>query len=623
MGAFIAELRRRNVIRVAGVYAVIGWLLVQVVVSIETPLQLPTWTDTLIIVLLAVGFPVALILAWAFELTPEGVKLTPDAVASEGMPPRTATRFDYAILAGILLIAVIAIADWLTPGTPPAKVPAAAATGESGPLPGPVEASNGDGAAAATPPDASIAVLPFADMSPEGDQEYFSDGMAEEILNVLARIDGLKVASRTSSFQFRTTAAGIPVIARELGVRHVLEGSVRRSGDAIRVTAQLIDAGTDKHLWSETFNATLTAENVFAIQDEIANAIVTALHERLGGAIVAAAPASPVRTTDVEAYGLFLKARALFQSRRNLGEADRLLEEALAIDPDFADALAIRAAIYQFGGEYGATLGDERAARKAGRAFAEKALAINPDSSLAHAITGLSHFYDRQEGFGKESYAKIFAAYDRALKLDPGNTNALNWQGITYSYTGDNEKAAAIHRHCIDLDPALAACRSNLAVELLSLGRRNEASAAVDAAVDAGAFAVGPGQMLLLAELKRRDAFLLLSLNIPALKGFRRFNALYEALSEPAGDDRAMAAALRTLFAENKASIRAHAVLNALGDYSQPPLIVVHWIPSMKGYRQSAEFRKHMRASGMVDYWREKGFPPGCKAVGADDFACE
>jgi TolB-like protein len=460
-------------------------------------------------------------------------------------------------------------------------------------------------------------------MSPGRDQDYFSDGIAEEILNVLARVDGLKVASRTSSFQFRKSERGVPAIASELGVRHVLEGSVRKSGDAIRVTAQLIDAKADAHLWSETFDRTLTAENVFAIQDEIASAIVGALHERIGGVIAAAVPASSVRTSDVEAYELFLKARALFQSRRNLGEADEFLKEALAIDPKFADALAIRAAIHQFGGEYGARFADERGERAKGREFAAEALKIAPDNSLALAITALSLLYDRIEGYGTEDYAKIFAAFDRALEIEPKNANALNWLGIAHNYLGENEKAAQVHRRCIDVDPALAACRSNLVMELLSQGKRDEAEAALDAAIDTGAFAVGPGQMLLFADMKRRDAFLLLSLNVPALRGFHKFNALYDALADPAGDDRALAAELKALIAENDGSLRVNSLLNALGDYSTPTLITVQWLGALTGYRRSPEFKAHMRASGAYDYWRRYGFPAQCKPKGKDDFGCE
>jgi len=635
---YFEELKRRNVFRVAGVYAVAAWLLVQVVVAVEAPLSLPAWTDTLVIVLFGVGLPIALILAWAFEMTPEGMKLTANVAEGTSIAPKTGRKLDYAILGGVALVAAMFIYDRLTPEpfeTAAARPPQGE---EANPL-HPEERAAGprhegqpeEGAQAPVTkdaPDASIAVLPFADLSPGKDQEYFSDGMAEEILNVLAKVDGLTVAARTSSFAFKgQETLGIPAIANELNVRHVLEGSVRKSGDTIRITAQLIDSARDAHLWSETFDRKLTAENIFALQDEIAGAIVGALRDKLKLTVGDTAP-TQVKTGNVDAYELYLKARALFQARRNLNEADILLQNAIGIDPKFADALAIRAAIYQFGGEYGADLGDERAARATGRAFAEQALALNPDSSLALGITALGNFYDRLEGYGSVNYAEIFAGYDRALELDPTNANALNWQGVTYNYVGDYERAAAIHRRCVEIDPALAACASNQAVELASLGRLDEASAVIDAAIDGGAFAVGPAQMLLLAELKRRDAFLLLSLNLPALKGFRKFDALYEALSQPGGDDRALAAQLSALFAENKASRRVYTLLNALGDYSQTTLIVADGLDVMAGYRRSPEFKAHARASGVDVYWRAHGFPPRCKPIpakngGKDDFECQ
>lgn len=614
-----AELRRRNVFRVAGVYAVIGWLLAQAAVLVEGPLSLPAWFDTFILIVLLIGFPIAMIFAWAFEMTPDGMKLTANVPEGESIAQKTGRKLDYAILAGVALVAAIFIADRVMPEKAAPQIAAAGdVIGASADLP--------DATKVSPPPAASIAVLPFADLSPGKDQEYFSDGMSEEILNVLAKADGLTVASRTSSFQFKSRDIGIPEIAKELNVRHILEGSVRKAGAAIRITAQLIDAQTDAHIWSDTFDRPLTAENIFAIQDEIAGAIVDALRERLDANLGEAAPA-PVRTGDVDAYELYLKGRALFQSRRSLNEADILLEQAVKIDPRFADALAIRAAIYQFGGEYGANFGDAQEARTTGRNFAKAALAADSSNSLALSVSALTDLYDHIEGFGAEPYENIFANFNNALAADPNNSNALNWLGITHGFVGDNESAVAAHQRCIAVDPALAACRSNLALELLSLGRTDEANAVVDAAVDIGALAIGPGQMLLLAGLKRRDAFLFVSINVPALHGWRKFNALYDALGDPR-PDRELAAELKALLVANNASPRVFLLLNALGDYEEPPLIVANWFPAMQGYRRSPEFKQHMTASGLPDYWRRHGFPPQCKPVpgkngGKTDFECE
>ena len=536
-------------------------------------------------------------------------------------------KVDYAILAGVALVAVLFIVERVMP--PPAIAARSAddgsgaatdATGANSPA---RDRSNAVATPTGPPPAASIAVLPFADLSAEKDQQYFSDGIAEEILNVLARIDGLKVASRTSAFQFRSTATGIPAIAGELGVRHVLEGSVRKSGSRVRITAQLIDASTDARLWSETFDRTLTAEDLFAIQDEIAAATVAALKTKLGGALAESAPAAPVRTTKVEAYDLFLEARALFQARRDLAAADELLARAIEIDPKFADALAIRAAIHQFGGEYGAPFSDLRVARATGRALAQKALAIDDANTLAIAVLALSHIFDHMEGISEEPFEKIFGNFKRALELDPADSNALNWLGVAYIFVGSHEKAVEMFTRCVEADPALAACRSNLATAQLSLGRPQAANAVVDAAVDAGVISLNPVMLCALADLRRREAFLFLAVNAPTLRGWRKFGALYDAINHPGVDHRALAAELEVFLDETEASMRAYALLNAIGDYGRPLLGTQHWTPAMRGYRRSPEFKAHSTASGLPDYWRKHGFPPQCRAVGSDDFKCE
>ncbi len=616
MNGLFSELRRRNVVRVAGVYAVVGWLVAQAAALLESSLGLPGWFDGAIVAALLLGFPVALVLAWAFEVTPEGVKLTASLPEGAGSTPSKPNRVDIAVLAGVALIAALFTADRLTPEKPAADRSASAAAV-------PLDGAAAPAAAPAPITAASIAVLPFADMSSGGDQEYFSDGMAEEILNSLARVKGLKVASRTSSFQYRGAAQSVPTIASTLGVRHILEGSVRKAGETIRVTAQLIDAETDAHLWSETFDRRLSAENIFAIQSEIAASILAALKPRIGLDIAQDTPSTSVRTSAVEAYELFLKARALYQSRRDLGEADHLLEQALAIDPNFADALAIRAGIHQFGGEYGARFGDEREARARGKRFADEALEIDPNNASALAIRALSRLYDRIADTESGGYPEIFADFERALAIDPANANALNWVGIAHAFLGEHEKAADVHRRCIEADPALAACRTNLVMELMALGRLGEAEAVLDAALAASAFASGPGQLILLASFRRRDAFLALAPSLPALRGFRALDRLYSGLADPDGDRSALAAEIRAVFAQNEATVRAGVILIALGDYSVRPVITTQWGPLYADYRRSPQFKQFMRETGVDEYWRANGFPSQCKPVGKDDFACK
>jgi adenylate cyclase len=242
--------------------------------------------------------------------------------------------------------------------------------------------------AAPAPPAASIAVLAFSDLSAEGNQGYFSDGIAEEILNVLAHIKGLKVASRTSSFQFRKSDLGAPAIAQKLGVRHILEGSVRKAGDTVRVSAQLIDASTDQHEWSETFDRPLSTANLFAIQDEIAKSIVDHLAAMMGSAADIAGPTTrKADTDDADAYDLYLKGHSLFIDRTtpNLIAAAGALKEAVAKDPKFARAWEMLGAVLVTSEAW--NIGDERD-YQAGVDAVERALRLDPNLSLAYAVRG-------------------------------------------------------------------------------------------------------------------------------------------------------------------------------------------------------------------------------------------
>ena len=292
MGTLFTELKRRNIFRVAGVCAVVGWILMQVVAVMTPALNLPDWVDSFFAMALIIGFPVAVLLAWAFEMTPEGVKRTEHVKDADSITGQTGRRLDFAILGGLVVVGVLVVGNRFIPQRVVAPDVTVQAVAEE------------------TVEDTSIAVLPFADLSPSGDQEYFSDGIAEEILNVLVRVDNLKVASRTSAFGFKgQEALGIPTIAKRLNVRHVLEGSVRKSGEMLRITAQLIDASNDKHLWSQTYDRKLTTENIFAIQDEIANEIVKQLGIVMGGN-GSGAPIVSVKadTKNLNAYELYLQA---------------------------------------------------------------------------------------------------------------------------------------------------------------------------------------------------------------------------------------------------------------------------------------------------------------------------
>jgi len=315
-------------------YAVVGWILAQIATTLEESLDLPAWFDASIVALLLLGLPIALIFAWAFELTPDGVVKTEVVPEGESITDDTGRKLDYAIVAG--LVALGLMMGWQQITQRPTQDVGSADTA--------AESSRTDAKAQRA---ASMAVLPFADLSPEGDQEYFSDGIAEEILNVLVGVAGLDVVSRTSSFQFKGRDLGIRDIAATLGVRHIVEGSVRKSGGTIRVTAQLIDADADTHLWSETYDRPLNAENLFQIQDDIANSIVNALREALG--LMELQEITVIATTkNLPAYEQYLRAMPLYQNRVDLGLVIELLQQAVTQDPSFARAWEMLALTRRF-----------------------------------------------------------------------------------------------------------------------------------------------------------------------------------------------------------------------------------------------------------------------------------
>ena len=312
--SFFTELKRRNVVRVAIAYAVASWVLTQIGDVAAQSFEAPVWVMKMFITALVVGFPIAMFFSWAYEITPEGIKKESEIDRNQSIVQETGKKLQYVTIA-LLVIAIAFIAvDRLLPEAP---------------APGPINSitvqaqSDSRIKEPVTPniEENSIAVLPFVNMSDDPAQEYFSDGISEELLNVLVRVDGLTVASRTSSFAYKGGSANIPQIAEELKVANILEGSVRKAGDRVRITAQLIDVSTDRHIWSDTYDRELT--DIFAIQDEIANSIVNALRSELGLDV----SGDDIGVTDIpdnlDAYDLFLKGHAILISRGNLPEAVR------------------------------------------------------------------------------------------------------------------------------------------------------------------------------------------------------------------------------------------------------------------------------------------------------------
>jgi TolB-like protein len=328
--SFFAELRRRNVIRMAGLYLVGAWLLVQVAETVLPAFDIPGWVLRALILMLALGFLPALVVAWVFELTPEGLKRERDVDRSQSIVDQTARRLDVAVI--VLLLGVGGLFLWREMRAPPAPVVAEA-----------VPAAAADAAAAAaTVTDKSIAVLPFADFSPGGDQAWFADGLSEEILNSLTRTPDLLVAARTSSFRYKGSELDVPQIAAALGVAYVLEGSVRSTPERIRVTAQLIRAADGFHLWSQTYDRDVA--DMIAIQEDLAKQIAVAMQTSMDPE--ALADMSEVGTQSVEAYQAYLRGVANGpENSPNTVYTNDDFEKARSLDPGFAAAHA-RSALY-------------------------------------------------------------------------------------------------------------------------------------------------------------------------------------------------------------------------------------------------------------------------------------
>ena len=396
----------------------------------------PEWVSKTVLFLLLLGFPLAVFFAWAFEITPEGVKKEKDVDRSASITTHPGRKLDYSII----VLLVIALGYFVWESRVSDRVPVMASA------------------------DASIAVLAFENMSPDPENAFFAEGISEEILNVLSSIDGLRVASRTSAFSFANTNTPIPEIAAQLDVAHILEGSVRKQGMRVRITAQLSDASTDTHLWSASYDRNL--DDIFAVQEEIAVAISEALMGALGmGQITVSAP-----TDDMAAYELFLRGRQLFYQR---GEADTLensiedLQAAVVRDPEFAEAWSYLAASLRT--QTGYKLMDVATAgvyTRQSRDAAERALALDPNQALAVAVLGMiAGDTDRLEGI---------MLLDRAVEMAPDHAGIIMWAADARFQAGAYlDEALPLYERAYRLDPLSGINNGLLGNVYLAAGQAN------------------------------------------------------------------------------------------------------------------------------------------------------
>jgi TolB-like protein len=451
--SFFGELQRRNVLRVAVGYAVLSWVLLQIMDVLAPALRLPEWTISLVAVLLVLGAVPTLIFSWIYEMTPEGLKKESDISREDSVTAHTAKKLDVAVI--VLLVSAIAIALLR-----PDAVPAPATTDSVAPSGSEVTTNISEVT------DSAIAVLPFADLSPDGDQGYFADGISEEILNLLAQNSDLKVIARTSAFQFRE-AVDLREVGRQLNANRILEGSVRTAGMRVRITAQLIDADTGLHIWSDTYDRQLN--DIFAVQDEIAAAITEALGVHLGVAPSSAAAASASDET-IDAYNLYLQGRQSLAERAlvgRMGDAIALLERAVAADPELVVARGTLALAHSLSSNWVPGITAPQAAQRA-LAIANETLALDPDSVEALVAKG----YALSLAF---RIAESESMLTRALELRPNDLMAVNLTGDLYRATGDTERSLVFERRATELDPLDSVMHLDLAWTYIFAGRFEEA----------------------------------------------------------------------------------------------------------------------------------------------------
>ncbi len=591
MASVWGELKRRNVVRVAIAYLIIAWLILQVGDTLASALRLADWVNTVLAFFLILGFPMALFFAWAFELTPEGLKKEKDVDRSRTITHVTGRKLDFVII-GLLAVALgYFVYDKFVAG--------------------PVE-----------PQDSakSIAVLPFVDMSPDRSQEYFGDGIAEELINELTGLDGLRVVGRTSSFSYKQRTDDLRTIGEELNVRSILEGSIRKDGDRIRITAQLINVADGYHYWSETYNRNLT--DIFAIQEEIATEVAGALGVRLGvGGVNSFKGAG---TKNVDAYEIFLQGEQLSGPGRSQ-ERIRLFERAIELDPNYAAAWA------SLGLTVGGTMWinppeDAPAILDRSIPIVLKAVELDPDSAFANTLMATVN-YARMDWIGSEEF------YRKALSLLSNREN-LAHHAHMLTRAGRSTSAQQLYE-LHDSAESIPAPASELRLNTELAQRRFTEAKEISSRLSN----FGRIQSNLLIALNERDPATLkaaiselpqsnastITLYVPVLRDIDRPETALSTIKAIYADKSVMwpskyhdIALLAAYFGDAEFSLEVMSIGARLTSVRLGAL----WYPVMSEARQLPEFKDLVTDINLVEYWRMYGWADHCRPVGNNDFVC-
>ena len=643
--SFIGELKRRNVFRVAIAYAVVSWLLLQVIATLVPILELPVWAAKLTLIILALGFIPTLIFAWAFELTPDGVKKESEVDSAQSIRPQTGRKLDRIIIA--FLVLALGYFAWDKFASNKAPVIHAGETvipkgetvipkgetvipkGETVIPKGEtvIPAQAGIHKAPASPAQKSIAVLPFRDMSAAGDQAYFGEGIAEELLNALVKLDGLEVASRTSSFSIAAENLDVPAIAERLHVDHILEGSVRTSGQQVRVTAQLIDVPNDVHLWSETYDGTLN--DIFEIQDEITGKIVAALKVQLGEQTL---PASAEKlTSNPEAYRLYLEGRHLWRQRNSaaLQQAIELFKQAVALDPQFHQAWSNLGLAYDNLPAYDPA-SDMAESYQLGVAAADRALSIYPQSAEALMVKG-----DFLEVV-KCQLVDAAVQYRKALASAPEDPTAHHWYGMLLGSAGHIREALEELQTAHRLDPQISAVAGWEARLQAVLGNYDQARELHREAAALGLYGGSTYETgldyLVSGDVEKARPLLAQGRYPDDAQNMAMVNSFLAALDDPQkwsafedilGTDQRGSESTAEVSVELLAAMGSPYVFEFQAGLDCPGTTLFFWSDAFREQRKTPEFFELMQRAGVVEYWKKFGWPDDCASLDQDLAECE
>jgi len=613
--SFFTELKRRNVFRVGIAYVVASWVLLQVADLVLENIGAPDWVIQALMLIVVLGFVAALAIAWAYELTPEGIRKESEVERSDSISAQTGRKLDRIIIA--FLAVALGYFVWESrfrdqPAPEPAPAPMQVAKAVTA-APEPVPADE--------PRQKSIVVLPFVNMSADPDQEFFSDGLSEEILNALVKLRDLRVISRTSAFAFKGKDVSIPEIAAQLDVSHVLEGSVRKAGNDVRITAQLIEVATDSHLWSEAYNRSL--ENIFEIQEEISLAIADELQVTLGAGEGGKRP-----TDNIEAYEKFLLGRHLYQQRgpEDLDRAIEILKVVVETEPGFTDAWAILAGAsvvrsFQLDEGFQALIEQSRDA-------ARKAIELDAESGFSHAVLGLLYLQELQ-------WEEAMAQLDRAIELNPSEPNSLLWKGIGLNMLGYNEQALGYLLRAENVDPIWGLAQSWIVSAYASIGdidgverhaRKRHDINAEGSGYELGIVELLKGNMegseeqFAREDIRRIGTDLLARTQFSALRdpSLRPQSIQLLLDNEERVGSRTLVPYLWPLGATEEAIAHIYRVIESGRGLRVGIGIGEFWFANNREHLSDPGLPAVFERVGMADYWREHGDPDLCRVRGEE-----